>query len=384
MRVILSGGGTGGHINPALAIAKEIQRREPDSEILFCGGKGGLEEQLVPREGFRLETFSVHGLSRKLTPKGIVHNVKALWEAEESLQKAKKLIRSFRPEVVVGCGGYASFPIMKAAQALGVPTAVLEVNAFPGVTTKTLAKKASALMIAFEDTRRYFAELQRTETHPKGPKVVHTGSPVRADILAADRLQSRKELGLDGRPLILSVWGSLGAEQMNRAMADFIALEAKSDPHQLIHAIGSHGYAWLPDLIREKGVDLEKHKNIDVRDYVYDMARVLSAADLVLCRGGAATMAELTALGKPAVIVPSPNVAENHQEKNARTLEAGGAAVVMLEKDCTGEKLYEKACELLAHPETLTKMETAMRGFYKDGAMERIYRCIRDAADKRL
>lgn len=381
MRIILSGGGTGGHINPALAIAKEVVRREPGSEVLFCGGKGGLEEKLVPREGFRLETFTVHGLSRKLTPKGIAHNVKALAEAADSMNKAKKLIRDFKPDVVVGCGGYASFPIMKAAQSKGVPTAVLEVNAFPGVTTKTLAKGASVLMIAFEDTRRYFADIERTAEHARGPLVVHTGSPVRADILEADRETSRKEMGLDGRPLILSVWGSLGAEMMNRAMADFIALEAESDPHQLVHAIGSHGYAWLPGLIREKGVDLEKHPNIEVRDYVYDMARVLSAADLVLCRGGAATMAELTALGKPAVIVPSPNVAENHQEKNARTLEAGGAAVVIVEKDCDGKVLYDTACELLADPERMAAMQKAMRSFYTPGSMDRIYGCIRNAAN---
>jgi len=369
MRAILCGGGTGGHINPAIAIAKKICKEEPGSEILFCGGVGGLEERLVPREGFRLETFDIKGFRRKLDPKSVLYNFKVLKKAVASQSKAKKVIRDFKPDIVIGCGGYASYPVMKQAQSMKVPTAVLEVNVLPGVTTKVLAAHADLMMLGFTETKKYFDSF-------KG-KMLVTGNPIRADILDADREAARKELGLDGRPLIVSVWGSLGAEQMNRQMADFIALEAKEDRHHLIHAIGGHGYAWLPDLIASKGVDLSKHQNIEVRDYIYDMARVLAAADLVLCRAGAATLAELAVIGKPCIIVPSPNVAENHQEKNARALEQAGGAVVILEKDSTGELLYKEACRLLASPDTLVKMSENMKKRGQADAIDQIYTALK-------
>ena len=370
MRAILSGGGTGGHINPALAIARQIQKAEPDSAILFCGGKGGLEEKLVPREGFELKTFSVHGLRRKLTPANVVYDAKALAEAARSEHEALQTVKDFKPDVVIGCGGYASFPVVKAAQKLGVPTALLEVNAFPGVTTKALAKKAGAVMLCFEESKRFF----------EGANLVMTGSPVRPDFLTADRDSARRALQLDDRPLIVSVWGSLGAEHLNHCMADFIALEAKTDAHYLIHAIGSWGYTWVRDEIAAKGTDLTKHPNIDVRDYIYDMPAVMAAADLVLCRGGAATAAELEVMGKPAVIVPSPNVAENHQEKNARALEAAGGAAVLLESETTGESLYNKAMELLSDPDKLRRMGESMRRLAKPDAIERIYDTIKGIA----
>ncbi|MBR6747466.1 MAG: undecaprenyldiphospho-muramoylpentapeptide beta-N-acetylglucosaminyltransferase [Clostridia bacterium] len=372
MRIILSGGGTGGHINPALAIAREVQKREPDSAILFCGGTGGLEEKLVPREGFELKTFTVHGFRRKLTPSGILYNIKALSESQKAMRQAKQIIRDFKPDVVVGCGGYASYPIVKAAQTMNVPTALLEVNAYPGMTTKTLAGKCRALMICFEKTREYF---------PNAP-IVMTGSPVRDAFTTVERESARRALGLDERPLVVSVWGSLGAERMNHAMVDFIAEESREDRHQLIHAIGSYGYTWVRDDIAKAGVDLKKHPNIQVMDYIYNMPEVMAAADLILCRGGAATLAELAFMGKPAIIVPSPNVAENHQEKNARALEAGGGAVVLLDSDADGKTLYKMAEELLSQPEKLDAMGKAMKTFATRDAIGQIYDCIRRIAAK--
>ena len=370
MRIILSGGGTGGHINPALAIARKVQAEEPDSAILFCGGKNGLEEKLIPREGFELKSFSVHGLRRKPTPANLIYDVKVLAEARRSEREALQTVRDFKPDVVVGCGGYASFPVVRAAQKLGIPTVLLEVNAFPGVTTKALAKNASAVMICFEESRKFF----------EGRNVITTGSPVRPDFLTANREEARKALKLDNRPLIVSVWGSLGAEQMNHCMTDFIALEAQKDEHYLIHAIGGWGYKWVRDEIREKGTDLSAHPNIDVRDYIYDMPSVMAAADLILCRGGAATAAELCVTGKPAIIVPSPNVAENHQEKNARALEGAGGVEVMLEGDTTGKALFEHASALLSNPEKLRSMSTALHTLAKPDAIGAIYECIKKAA----
>jgi UDP-N-acetylglucosamine--N-acetylmuramyl-(pentapeptide) pyrophosphoryl-undecaprenol N-acetylglucosamine transferase len=370
LRIILSGGGTGGHINPALAIAKKVRAEDPTAEILFCGGKGGLEEKLVPREGFELKTFAVHGLRRKLTPANIVYNVKVLAEAERSRKEAEQTVRTFRPDVVVGCGGYASFPVVRAAQKCGVPTLLLEVNAFPGVTTRQLARHADAVMICFEDSRAYFP----------GKNVILTGSPVRPEFLNADRDRARREMKLDDRPLVVSVWGSLGAEHLNHCMPDFLRRVTEHDDWYVLHAIGSWGYTWVRDEIKAAGVDLAKHPNIDVRDYIYDMPTVMAAADLVLCRGGAATAAELAVMGKPAIIVPSPNVAENHQEKNARALEAKGGVEVILDRDVTGALLYERARAILSDPVRLQKMSDAIRSVAQPDALDRIYRCVRDAA----
>ena len=200
MRVLIGTGGTGGHINPALAIAKYIMTRCPGSEVVFCGAKGGLEEKLVTREGFRLETFDIRGFRRSLNLKGISYNLKILRKAGRALSQAKRLVEEFRPDVAIGCGGYASFPIVYAAQTKKIPTAILEVNALPGLTTKVLSRKADAVMISFEETRKLI----------KSDKIILTGSPVREDILFAKRDEARRALGIDSRPLIVSVWGSLG------------------------------------------------------------------------------------------------------------------------------------------------------------------------------
>lgn len=366
MRVLIGTGGTGGHINPALAIAKAIMARNPNSEVLFCGASGGLEEKLVTREGFRLETFDIKGFRRSLKPSGIAYNFKILGKARRAIAGARAVIEKFRPDIAIGCGGYASFPIVYAAQSKGVPTAILEVNALPGVTTKVLARRANTVMISFEESRALI----------KSGNIVLTGSPVREDILFAKKAEARRELGLDARPLIVSVWGSLGAERMNHVMTDFIALEAREDRHNLIHAIGSYGYQWVRDEIREKGVDLAAHPNIDVRDYIYDAARVYAAADVILCRAGAATLGEMAAMGKPVVIVPSPNVAENHQEKNARAIEREGGAVVILERDCTAEHLYKTVCDLLADPTRLQSMSHSISRFAVPDAMDKIYAAV--------
>lgn len=369
MKVLVGCGGTGGHINPALAIAKYIQKREKDSEIVFCGSVGGMEEKLVPREGFRLETFEIHGFRRSLNASGIAYNLKNLENVHKTTRQAEKLVEEFAPDIVIGCGGYASYPVVHAAQKKGIPNVILEVNALAGVATKALAKHATCTMISFEATRPQLP----------GANIVLTGSPVREDMLHADREQARASLGLDERPLIVSVWGSLGAQRMNELMCDFIAMEAESDRHQLIHAIGNYGYSWVPERIREKGVNLEDHPNIDVRDYIYNACDVYAAADVILCRAGAGTLGEMEVLGKSLIIVPSPNVAENNQEKNARALEEAGAAVVLLEKDLDAKTLFETAQALLDDPQRRRNMEQAIRKFAKPDALENIYACIERA-----
>jgi UDP-N-acetylglucosamine--N-acetylmuramyl-(pentapeptide) pyrophosphoryl-undecaprenol N-acetylglucosamine transferase len=376
MRVLIGTGGTGGHINPALAIAKDIKSRSPGSEILFCGIAGGLEEKLIPREGFSLKTFNTDGfkgLRRSLSPSGIVYNFKVLDKYRHVLREAKMVVDEFKPDIAIGCGGYASFPIVYAAQQRRVPTAVLEVNAFPGITTKFLARRADAVMINFPETEGLL----------KSEHVVLTGSPVREDIMFAKKDAARRELGIDARPLIVSVWGSLGAERMNHIMTEFIALEAREDKHNLIHAIGSYGYKWVPEEIAAKGVELKKHPNISVRDYIYDAARVYAAADIVMCRAGAATLGEMAMMGKPVIIVPSPNVVENHQEKNARAIEREGGAVVILDRECSAEKLYSTVCELLDNAARLKSMSRSISKFAVPDAMEKIYGTICQIIDKK-
>ncbi len=374
MKLLITGGGTGGHVNPGLAIAKYVQSRRPDTEIRFAGTAAGIESRLVPREGYHLYTIDVRGLKRSFSPKAIVENLATVKMTLTATGKAKKILQDYRPDAVIGCGGYASYPMVHAAQQLGIPTVLLEVNALPGVVTKRCAKKASRVLISFENTRSMLEDR---------PNIHLTGAPVRGDIIFADRAKAREKLGLkDGEKLAVSFWGSLGALYMNRHMVDFIKLESAHDEFRHIHATGTAAYKWMPESIKEKGVDLEAHPNIELREYIYDMADVMAAADLVICRAGAATIGELCVLGKPSIMVPSPYVAENHQEKNARALEQKGACVVITEPECTAELLYNTAAELLADDEKLASMSEAAKGMAIVDSSEKIYRHILEAVRK--
>ena len=280
MRIIFTCGGTGGHINPAIAVAKLWQERDPSCEILFMGAEDGMENRLVPREGFRLETLKISNFQRKLTPAGIWHNVTTLCHMAGSMGKAKRIIREFRPDVIVGTGGYASFPALKMGAKLGIPTAVHESNAVPGLTTRMVAGSVKKIMVSFEDSRKNYAQPE---------KVVVTGTPVRSEFLYTRRADARKALGLDDKPLIVSAWGSLGAREMNKKIARFFVREAEDGLFSHIHATGSYGWRWMPDLVKELGLDLSRHPQLDMREYIYDMPTVMAAADLVICRAGAAT-----------------------------------------------------------------------------------------------
>jgi UDP-N-acetylglucosamine--N-acetylmuramyl-(pentapeptide) pyrophosphoryl-undecaprenol N-acetylglucosamine transferase len=276
---------------------------------------------------------------------------------------------------VIGTGGYASFPMVKAAAKAGIPTAVHESNAVPGLTTEMLEPFADRIMVGFESCRQHYK-------HPD--KVMVTGTPVRGDFFAHTKEEAKEALGVnDGRPLIVSFWGSLGAAGMNRHMADFMELEAAEEPFHHIHAAGKNGYPLVTQILKEKNVDLTQHPALEVREYIYDMALVMRAADLVICRAGASTISELTALGAPALMVPSPYVTNNHQEKNARALEEVGGAVVLLEKDCSGQTLFQSACKILQDTKKRTQMEQAMASLGIRDATERIYQTILEILEKR-
>ena len=363
-RIIFTCGGTAGHVNPAIALAQLMQERDPSREVLFVGADRGLEKDLVPKAGYPFRMVHISSFHRSVRPAELRHNLISAANLVRAPREARAILRQFRPDVVIGTGGYASYPLVKAAAKAGIPTAIHESNMVPGLTTEVLANYADRVMVGFEACREHYH-------HPE--KVVVTGTPVREDFFRITREEAKRQLGVDdGRPLIVSFWGSLGASGMNRQMADFLALEAANEPFHHIHGAGKQGCPVLLDLLKEKGVDLTAHPALQVREYIYDMARVMRAADLVLCRAGASTISELTALGVPALIVPSPYVTNNHQEKNARVLEDHGGACVILEKDSSGKVLFEKTAAILHDPERHSAMSRAMADLGIPDATERI------------
>lgn len=375
MNVIFTCGGTGGHINPALAVANMLRERQPGSQILFVGAENGLEKDLVPREGFALETLTVSNLQRKLTPKGIWHNLCTVKNLYSAFRKADRIIADFQPDVIVGTGGYASYPMLREGARKGIPTAVHESNAIPGLTTKMVAKQAERIMVNFEESREQYQNPER---------VVVTGMPVRQEFLFTSRNEARRQLNLDSRPVVVSCWGSLGAREMNKKIADFMLCEIKDGvPFQHIHATGSFGWKWMPDYVKQLGVDLEQHPALDMREYIYDMPLLMAAADLIICRGGASTISEVAASGTPCIVVPSPNAAGNHQEMNARILEKRGAGVVIRESECDGKYLYQMAKALLEDRERCTEMRQALKRLAVVDSTEQIYATILELAGTR-
>lgn len=367
MKLLFTCGGTAGHINPALAVAGLIRDRHPDARILFVGADGGMETRLVPREGYPIRTVSITNFRRKLDAAGFRHNLKTLLNLRTSGDQARQILDEFQPDAVIGTGGYASYPVVRKAAARGIPTAIHDSNATPGLTTRTLAQYADRVMVGFEESREYY---------PRPERVTVTGTPVRGDFFLKTPREARARMGLDGRPLVLSYWGSLGAREMNRKMADFIRLECITEPFNHIHATGKEGYEWMPAYLEELGVHLHRHPCIELREYIYDMATVMQASDLVICRGGASTISEIAALQKPSIIVPSPNVTDNHQEKNARVLEGRGAAKLLLEKECDGQSLFEAAQEILKDKAKQEQMRRELGNIAIIDATERIYSTV--------
>ena len=367
MKVVFTCGGTGGHINPALAVAKILRARRPDSEILFVGAEDGMEANLVPREGFPLETLTVSNYLRKISFSALRHNVKTAIAIRRAFRRADEIIRDFQPDVIVGTGGYASYPMLRQGTKRHIPTAIHESNAVPGLATKLVADRVDRILVSFEESRSQYKHAER---------VIPVGMPVREEFVFTRREDARKELGLGDEPLIVSAWGSLGAREMNKKIAQFMKLECKEGLFRHIHATGSYGWRWMPEYVRNQGVELSKHPLVTMQEYIYNMPTMMAAADLVICRAGASTLNEIAAAGTPCIIVPSPNVTNNHQEKNARILEKRGAAVVLREDECDGESLYKAAKELLADAPRRAQMRKALHAMAVPDSAERIYNII--------
>lgn len=376
IKVLLAGGGTGGHINPALAIASIIKEHHPDAEFLFAGTPNGMEAKLIPAAGYDFAPIKVSGFQRKITPENLVRNVKAAGYLAMSGHRAKQIISGFKPDIVIGTGGYVSYPILAKAVQMGIPTAIHEQNAFPGITNRLLAKKVNEVMLTVEEAAQHLDACA---------KYTITGLPVRAGFAAGtiSRSDAKKQLGLDDGICIFSFGGSLGAGAVNDGAAALMKWEQDNNlPVNHIHGYGKINKTEFLGKLAELGVDPEKNKRLIVSEYIHNMDVCTAAADLIICRSGASTISELQAMGRASILIPSPNVTANHQFHNAMVLGRAGAAVVIEEKDLTNELLIEKVNEFIQNPDKLNTLSKRAGETYVSDTPDRIYTVIKRLLDK--
>lgn len=360
MRILFAGGGTAGHINPAIAVANYIKEKETDCEVLFVGTKEGMETTLVPKQGYNIKYITIHGFERKLNFK----NIKTGMEIFSSIRAAKKIIRDFKPDVVMGTGGYVTGPVLYAAHKLKIPTLVHESNAYPGVTVRILSHFVDVIALAMKEAAEFL---------PKGKKIEVTGNPIRPSILKCNQFEAKRVLGLDERKVVLIFGGSLGANKINMVAADWIAETAKDGRYQILMSAGKNNqYETVMERLKNNGFNVEKNGHVKIYEYIYDMDLALNAADLIIARSGS-SVCEMTALGKPAVLIPSPYVAGNHQEHNARALEASGGAVVITEAELSVDVLKRTASQILDNDERLRTMSKNAKSIGICDATDKLY-----------
>lgn len=366
MRVIITGGGTGGHIYPAIAICKKIQSSYGnDARILYIGAKNGMERDLVIKEQIPYESIRVMGFRRKLS----LQTFKALFALWAGLFQSYKLVKKFKPDLVVGTGGYVCGPVIFVAALMGIKTIIHEQNAYPGVTNRILGRFVTCILISYQDSAKYFKN---------DNKILYTGNPVREEFTFVDREACREKLQLKpDEKLIISVGGSGGAEKLNHLMREVCREFNGMEKIKIIHVTGKKYYQIFMEDLKRFQIDLDK--NIKIYPYSTEMHVLYGAADLAIVRGGAITLAEIGTVGVPVIIIPSPNVANNHQECNARHFQECGAAEVLLEKDLgTVQPLMEMIEKLLAHPHLLASMRTAGTGMFKQNALNSIMAIVFD------
>lgn len=363
MRVIVTGGGTGGHIYPALAIAKGIEGKYPGAEIIYVGTGGGLEADIVPQTGYPFKKINIAaGFARKLTLK----NFKVLWQAGGGLVEARKIIKQFKPDIVIGTGGYVSGSVVMAAVLSRTPTLIHEQNALPGITNKILARFVTTVAVTFEDSIARF---------PSKTRIHLTGLPVRPETFSVDKEQAYARLNLQAdKPVVLVFGGSRGARKINNAL--LTVLKQPIDAVQIMLVTGKKEYQSYLQTLGDAGIVLDNSGNIDIIPYLYNMPDALAVADLVICRAGAATLAELTALGLPSILIPYPYAAENHQEYNARALAERGAAIMIKDQQLTGDLLVNKINDLLSNPHKLAEMATSSGSMGRPQALPEILTLI--------
>ncbi|SHE54835.1 MULTISPECIES: undecaprenyldiphospho-muramoylpentapeptide beta-N-acetylglucosaminyltransferase [Caloramator] len=363
MKVIITGGGTGGHIYPGVAIAKKIQEKYKGAEIIFVGSENGLEGKLVPKEGFKIKLIPVEGLNKRIS----FGTFKSVIKVLKGFGKAGKIINEFKPDVVIGTGGYVCGPVVMQAALKGIPTIIHEQNAFPGVTNKILSHFVDRIAITFRESEKYF---------PKN-KVVYTGNPIRKQILMANKEQAISSMGLEkNKPIVLVVGGSRGAKNINIAVVDIIN-ELYKNGIQLIFITGENNYNEVIEKVKSK-YQINNMKGIKILPYVYNMHDALAASDLIISRAGATIISEITALGKPSILIPSPYVANNHQEYNARALEEKGACIVIKESELKNDILKEQVLNIVKNKEILLNMANASKKLSKLDAADNIVNLIEE------
>ncbi|HRR76093.1 MAG: undecaprenyldiphospho-muramoylpentapeptide beta-N-acetylglucosaminyltransferase [Ruminococcus sp.] len=368
MKVLIACGGTGGHINPGLAIADIIKSKYPDAEFLFAGTPKGMESKLVPKAGYKLETIKVAGFQRKISLENIGRNAKAVAYLATSGRRAKEIIRNFGPDIAIGTGGYAAGPVIRKAAKMGIPTAIHEQNAYPGVTNKLLSKEVDYVMLTVIEALDYMDKSKFEYSV--------TGLPVRSSISRMSREEARKKLGFDDSFTILSFGGSLGAGCINETMTETIKWHVgKGLKINHIHGYGGMGKDTFPQAMKAAGIPL-KSDRLRITEYINDMDVCLAAADVVICRSGASTLAELEAAGRASILIPSPIVAGNHQYHNAMVLGKAGAAVVIEQKDVTNERIINEIEKLYDSPEKTAGMSEAAAKLCVTDTNDRILQVI--------
>jgi len=349
VRIIMVGGGTGGHIYPAITIARALQSEIPNCEVLFVGTEQGLEADIIPKEGFDFATIDICGLERKLSWK----NIKTIGKIVGSLWQSWKIIRKFQPDLLIGTGGYTCGPVLLAGSLMGIPTLIQEQNVIPGITNKILAKFVSRVAVGYPEAASAFDDEK---------KVVVTGNPIRDDVISVSREQGLEAFGLDPDKLtVLVSGGSRGARSINRAMEFVCRQIAERNDVQILHVTGQSEYNDVVGKYKQSNIDGNSAGNIVVKPYLYNMPLALAVADVVVFRAGAVGLAEITARGIPSILIPYPYAAENHQEFNARVLEKAGAAVIIRDFELTGPLLYATIKELLENRDRLARMSVASK-----------------------
>ena len=367
MKVVMTGGGTAGHVNPALSIAEIIKSKEPGSEIEFIGTANGLEAKLVPAAGYNLSIIEVHGLRRSLSPK----NIRVIYKAYTSYRECRKLLKKISPDVVIGTGGYVSWPVCRAAVSLKIPSILHEANAAPGFAVKALDGKADLIMVNFEET---MSQLKSGKTEK-----AHVGMPINHKFYTTSRTRARKNVfeGVDYKYMVLSFGGSLGAEKINESVLGVMKNYVSKHPEiYFVHSTGASGYNDFMEKFKASG--LSGYNNIKVLNYIYNMPEMMTAADIVICRSGASTMSELSAIGKPSILIPSPNVTNDQQYKNAKIFADKGAALLLKNDETTAETLEKLVCGLLDDPAELSKMSRAAYGLSVQDTEEKIFNHVRE------
>lgn len=366
---MLAGGGTSGHINPAVAIAEIIKKNHPDAEFAFAGTPNGIEAKIVRDLGYRFEEIDVHGFQRSLSFENIKRNLQAAKCLALSGSRAKKIIKDFAPDLVIGTGGYVSGPIVRAAAKMGIKTAIHEQNAYPGVTTRILSKKVDKVMLTVIEAKEYLED---------DIDYTVTGLPVRSAFSSVDRAAAKRELGFaEDEICILSTGGSLGAQVLNENVAQLLRWEYESGAKiNHIHSYGTYpGYADFVEKLEQSGVQVSGNPRFLIKDYI-NMPLCMAAADLVISRCGANSLTELEALGRASILIPSPNVAGNHQYHNGMVLQNAGAGIVIEEKELDSKKLIDTVSELCGDRDKLDRLSENAHRLYIHDTDERIYNAL--------